>query len=176
MDIKKVKEERHELLARMRDALMEELIACGLREPENENEPEILTVVLDGLGETGDREGGIGEFFFAPSNENDTVMHFCAVLTLIDELEKDYLPQLFEAMSYINFRMPCGCYCTDREGSLLCYRMTVPLSVNLSGEELFEQMNVTMSNAFIAADLYSDMLIKLAAGEKTPESVMDNLI
>ena len=176
MDVKKLIEERHEQLSRIRDTLMEELIACGLREPENENEPEILTVVLDGLGETGDREGGIGEFFFAPSDEDDTVMHFCAVLTLKDELNREYLPNLFEAMSYINFRLPCGCYCTDREGSLLCYRITAPLPINLSGEELFEQMDIVISNAFIAADLYADMLIKLSDGERTMESVLNELI
>ena len=103
MDLGKIKEERHELLTRMRDSFQEELIACEIREPENENEPEILTVVLDGIGETGDMEGGIGEFFFAPpSSENDTVQHFCAVLSLLDDPDREYLPQLFEAMSYIN--------------------------------------------------------------------------
>ena len=176
MDIEKMKEERHELLARLRDSLMEELIACEIREPENENEPEILTVVLDGIGEAGDMEGGIGEFFFAPaSGENDTVMHFCAVITLLDDLDREYLPGLFEAMSYINFRLPCGCYCVDRDASLLCYRITTPLPVSLCGEALFEQMNAVMSNALIAADLYADMLIRLAGGERTLESVLDSI-
>ena len=176
MEMERLKEERHELLTRMRDSLQEELVPCEIREPENENEPEILTVVLDGIGEAGDMEGGIGEFFFAPpSGGNDTVTHFCAVLTLLDELDKEYLPGLFEVMSYINFKLPCGCYCTDREGTLLCYRMTAPLPVSLSGEELFEQMNAVMSNALIAADLYADMLIKLAGGERTPESIKDSI-
>ncbi|MCR4656322.1 MAG: YbjN domain-containing protein [Lachnospiraceae bacterium] len=174
MDIEKIKEERHELLIRIRDSLLEELVACDIREPEGENEPEILTVVLDGIGEAGDMEGGIGEFFFAPpSSEEDTVQHFCAVLTLMDDLGSEHLPELFEAMSYINFRLPCGSYSVDSDASLLCYRLVTPVPMRLSGEELFEQMNVSMANAFTAADLYADMLIKLSAGEKSLKEIND---
>lgn len=176
MDLGKIKEERHELLTRMRDSFQEELIACEIREPENENEPEILTVVLDGIGETGDMEGGIGEFFFVPpSSENDTVQHFCAVLSLLDDPDREYLPQLFEAMSYINFKLPCGSYSVDRDASLLCYRLTSPIPIGLSGEGLFEQMNATMANALTVADLYADMLIKIAGGEKELQDVIGSL-
>ncbi len=176
MDIEKIMEERHEILARMRDSFQEELIACEIREPENEKEPEILAVVLDGIGEIGDMEGGIGEFFFAPlSSENDTVKHFCTVITIADDLDKRYLPDLFEAMSYINFRMPCGSYSVDKDASFICYRLVTPIPMGLSGEELFEQVNVVMANAFTAADLYADMLIELSSGEKTLKDVIDSL-
>ena len=157
MDLGKIKEERHELLTRMRDSFQEELIACEIREPENENEPEILTVVLDGIGETGDMEGGIGEF------------------SLLDDPDREYLPQLFEAMSYINFKLPCGSYSVDRDASLLCYRLTSPIPMGLSGEGLFEQMNATMANALTVADLYADMLIKIAGGEKELQDVIGSL-
>ncbi|MCR4656172.1 MAG: YbjN domain-containing protein [Lachnospiraceae bacterium] len=159
-----------------RDSLQEELIACEIREPENENEPEILMVVLDGIGESGDMEGGIGEFFFAPpSSENDTIQHFCAVLSLLDDPDREYLPQLFEVMSYINFKLPCGSYSVDRDASLLCYRLTSPIPMELSGEGLFEQMNATMANALTVADLYVDTLIKIAGGEKELKDVIGSL-
>lgn len=173
MDIEKLKQERHEMLVRMQDSLQEELVACAIREPEAEGEPEILTVVLDGIGETGELEGGIGEFFFVPpSSEDDTVQHFCAVLTLMDDLPKENLPALFEAMSYINFRLPCGNYCIGKDTSLLSYRLSTPIPMSLSGEPLFEQINVSMANAMTAADLYADDLIRLLSGEKTLQDVI----
>ena len=176
MDIKKIKEERHELLTRMKDSLSEELVACEIREPENENEPEMLLAVLDSIGEMGEMEGGIGEFFFIPpGSEDDTVQHFCCVLTIMDELDTESLPQLFEAMSYVNFNIPCGSYAVDKERSLLCYRLVTPLSMKLSGDDLLENMSISMANAFTAADLYADELIRVASGEKTAEEIRELL-
>ena len=176
MDLEAVMKERHELLIKMRDSLQEGLIACDIREAEKENEPEILTVVLDGIGEAGEKEGGLGEFFFIPpATENDTVMHFCSVITLLDDLNREHLPELFELMSYINFRLPLGSYSVDRDASLLCYRLVTPIPAGVSGDALFSQMNVCMANALTSADLYVDMLIKVAGGEKTLEDVIDSI-
>ena len=176
MDKERILEERHEYLTRIRDSLLEDLIVCELREPESDEEPEILTVVLDGIGEAGELEGGVGEFFFAPlRNAEDTVMHFCAVLTLMDALKKEQLPELFEAMSYINFKMPLGSYSVDRDASLLCYRLVVPLPAGLSGEELLTQINIIMANAFTAVSLYADTLIKMAGGEMTLTEALTEL-
>ncbi len=176
MDLETIMKERHELLSKIRDSFQEDFIACDIREPENENEPEILTVVLDGIGETEEKEGGIGEFFFIPpASENDTVMHFCAVITLLDDLGREHLPDLFEAMSYINFRLPLGCYSVDKEASLLCYRLVTPIPMGVMGEALLQQMNVSMSNALTSADLYADVLVKIAGGEKTLEGVIDSI-
>lgn len=170
MNLEKIKTERHELLTRMRDSLQEDLVACGISEPEGEDEPEILEVVVDGIGEAGELEGGLGEFFFVlPSSEDDTVMHFCCVITLLDELDKECLPKLFEAMSYANFELPLGSYSVDREASILCYKLVTPLPITLSGEDLYEQMNISMANAIASAEMYADELIRAAGKESTPD-------
>jgi len=172
VDINKMTEERHELLTRMRDSLQEELIACDIRQPENEGEPEILMAVIDGIGESGEMEGTIGEFYFIPpSSKEDTVQHFCATLTIADELKEEFLPPLFEAMSYVNFNIPCGSFSVDKDRSMLSFRLVTPLSAGLSGEDLLLQMNISMANAFASADLYADELIKVSGGEKTVEDI-----
>ena len=168
-DIEKMSQERHELLIRLQDSLREEMIACETLEPENKEEPEILTVVLDSFGDE-EREGGAGEFFFLPmSSEEDMVQYFCAVLTLADDIPGENLTALFEAMSYINFVLPCGSYCIDKNRSFLTYKLTVPLPIGLCGDALYEQMNICVSNAVNTADTFSDVLIKIAYGEATED-------
>ena len=165
MGMDKVMEDRRQLLAEIRDSLLEELVACEIREPENEGEPEILTAVLDGIGEEGEKEGTIGEFFFMPmQSEDDTVQHFSAVLTImdgVDELDEDKLSDLYRELNRINYRIPCGSFSVDEDEGLLCYRLTIPILITLTGDELLEQVNVCMANAVMCADLYADELIKM---------------
>ena len=165
MDIEKTMRERHELLERLRDSLQEELVICEILEAENENEPEVLRVLFDSLGQDNE-EGILGEFFFFPlGSDEDAVQHFSAVLTIADEIDKDKLPGLFETMSHINFSVPCGSFCIDQEGEVLIYRLTTPLSVNMKGDELFEQMNICMTNAIICTDMYVDILLQGVNGD-----------
>ena len=161
MDIEKIKSDRHELLERLQAALQEELVACELREAENEGEPEILRVVFDELGQDNE-DGALGEFFFLPpGSEEDEVQHFSAVLTIADDIDKSKLPELYEAMSHINYEIPCGSFCIDKEGENLVYRLTTPLPTAVEGDELFNQMNVCMANALVSADMYMDILVKI---------------
>ncbi|MBO6138037.1 MAG: hypothetical protein J6O71_05430 [Lachnospiraceae bacterium] len=161
MDIEKINSDRHALLERLKDALLEELVACELREPENEGEPEVLRVVLDELGQDSE-DGALGELFFLPpGSEEDEVQHFSAVLTITDDIDRSRLPELYEAMSHINYEIPCGSFCIDKEGENLVYRLTTPLPMAIEGDELFDQMNVCLANALISADMYMDILLKI---------------
>ena len=165
MDTEKMMKERHELLTRLGDSLLEEMIACEIAEPQSEEEPEILTVLLDTFGD-GEREGAAGEFFFMPfSSEEDRVQYFCAVLTLMDDISEENLPALFEAMSGINFALPCGSYSVDRDHRFLTYKLTVPLPAELNSDALYDEMNICVSNAVNSADAYADTLIKISCGE-----------
>ena len=165
MDTEKMMKERHELLTKLRDSLQEEMIACEIYEPQNAEEPEILTVVLDAFGDE-ERDGAAGEFFFMPfSTGEERVQYFCAVLTFMDDIPEENLPVLYEAMSHINFALPCGSYSVDREGSFLTYKLTVPLPAELQGDALYDEMNICVSNAVNTADAYADILIKISCGE-----------
>ena len=160
MDIGTIIQERHELLERLRDSLQEELVISEIREAENEGEPEVLRVVFDQLGQDNE-EGVLGEFFFLPPGSGeDQVQHFSAVLTIADDIDRDRLSGLYEAMSQINYKIPCGSFCIDPEGEFLIYRLTTPLSARMNKDELFDQMNICMTNALISADMYIDILLK----------------
>ncbi len=167
MDIELMMQERHDLLTRLQDSLQEGLIPCEIAEKEEESGPEILTVILDGMGEEGEKEGAVGEFFFLPAaSEEDKVQFFRSVVTLTDTILPESLPALYEAVAKINFRLPCGSYSVDEEGGYLAYILTVPLPMGLSEDALYEQMNVCVGNAAIASDLFSDILLKIASGEE----------
>lgn len=169
MDIEKTMRERHELLERLRDSLQEELIICEILEAENENEPEVLRVLFDELGQDNE-EGVLGEFFFfPPGSDEDEVQHFSAVIAVADEIDKSKLPQLFEAMSYINFRIPCGSFCVDEEGEVLVYRLTTPFSAQMKGDDIYGQMNICMTNALICTDMYMDILLQILEGSETAD-------
>ncbi|MCR4656376.1 MAG: hypothetical protein K5770_09140 [Lachnospiraceae bacterium] len=165
---------RHELLLRLEDSLKEDLIPAMTGEPDEETGIEILNVIFDDMGFDG--EEVLGEFFFTPvTSDEDTVQHFSAVLTLRDEIGEEHLPELFEAMSYVNFSLPCGCYCVDGEKQFLTYKLTVPISTEASDEVLFEEMNVCMGNALASADLYMDLLIKILDGQATVSHILESL-
>ncbi len=165
MDIEMLLKDRQELLEKMRDSLQEELIACEIREAENENEPAVLNVVFDELGQDNE-EGVLGEFFFLPpASEEDEVQHFSTVLTIADDIDKTKLPDLFETMSHINFKIPCGAFCIDEDAEMLLYRHTVPLPIDESKEALLKEMNICMANALVSADMYLDLLLKINNGE-----------
>ena len=176
MDTGKMIKERNELLIRLRDSLQEEMITCEIGEPLNAEEPEILTVVLDAFGDE-ERDGAAGEFFFMPfSTGEERVQYFCAVLTLMDDIPEENLPALYEAMSHINFALPCGSYSVDREGRFLTYKLTVPLPAELQGDALYDEMNICVSNAVNTADAYADILIKISCGETSydPDEIFGN--
>ncbi len=170
--MEEVLKERHKLLERMRDSFQEELIASEIAVPDQEGASEILNVVLDMLGGGEAEEGSFGEFYFDPiHSEEDEIQRFTAAITIMDQLSEEHLPELYEAMAHINFRLPCGAYSIDKEKQFLAYRLTVPLSMELKGDTLYDAMDVCVASAINAADLYMEPLIRLAIGELTLEEM-----
>ncbi len=174
MDIRKIMKERHELLTRMESSFQQQFIAAKIREPENENAPEILSVIFEELGIDGDE--AFGEFFFynLPTEESD-IQHFVAMITIADALDSEHLPELFEAMSYVNRDLPCGSYSVDMDRKFLTFRMAVPLSINMSGDELYDEMDIVAGNAMALVDAHMDILLGVLSGEKDIEYVKQML-
>ena len=109
------------------------------------------------------------------SSEEAEVQYFTAVITIADELDTERIGELFEAMSYINFKVPAGSYCIDKDRSFLVYKLTTPLSVGLSEDALYEQVNISMGTATAMADLYMDLLRRILENEITLEDVITAL-
>lgn len=170
MDKEKIMNDRHEVLEAMEGSLQEELIAAKLNAPEEGNGTEVLTVIFPELGIDGD--GAVGELFFLPVITDEVeVQHFATILTIADEIGEDQYPALYEAISYINFRLPCGAYALDDESGSLIFKLTVPVPAELSKEELLKEMNICSGNAVAAADLHMDLLLRMLDGETTMDDV-----
>ena len=169
-------QERHDLLIRMRDSLQEELVACEVGIPEEEGAPEVLNVILDVLSGGESDEGAIGEFYFDRilSGEEE-IQRFTGAVTIMDIIPEEHLAELYEAMSYINFRLPGGCYSIDKDKTFLAFRLTTPFPMELSGDALYDQMNVCVSNTISIADLFMEPLIRLALGKITVADIISML-
>ncbi len=165
MDKKKILDTRRELLERASDELNEAYIAADIREPQTEGDAGILSVIFDEIGMRG--EEAFGEFLFLPIADGiePNVQHFVAVITIADDLETEHLPELFEAMSYINAQLVCGSYSIDMDKKFLSFKMTVPLPINMPEEELYEEINIVISNAMTLVDLHIDLLTDLIDGD-----------
>ena len=166
--------QRHKVLEKIQNEMQESLIAAQIITTDEEDSPEVLNVVLDGIGFGG--EEAIGEFCFLPLISDETeVQYFSSVISIADELDEDSLQILYEAMSYINFRMMGGSFCIDQNHSFLVYKLTVPVSVLLTDEALYEQVNMYMGTATAMADQYMDLLLRMLDKELTLNDVIISL-
>ena len=169
-----VMDQRHKVLERIQNEMQEGLIAATIITADEEEGPEVLNVVLDGIGFGG--EEAIGEFCFLPLLSDDTeVQYFSSVITIADELDEDCPETLYEAMSYINFQMASGSFCIDRDHSFLVYKLTVPVSVSVTDEALYEQVSMYMGTATAMADKYMDLLLRILDKELTLNDVIISL-
>ncbi len=174
------KKKRHELLERVSKDLNADLIAAAIREPDPEKGTDaILNVMFDEIGMDGNE--ALGEFFFLPLrdtgelNLEPKVQHFMAVITIAEELESDHFPELYEAMSYINSIIPCGAYYIDMDKKFLSYKMTVPLPIELSEEEVYKEIHIITATALSMVDLHIDLLLDLMDGETTLDYIKEVL-
>ena len=166
--------QRHKVLEKIQDDMNEHLIAAQLVSPETEETPEVLNVVLDGIGFEG--EEAIGEFCFIPmASDEAEVQYFTSVISIADEIEDDTLSALFEAMSYINFSVTCGSFSIDMNHSFLVYKLTVPMPVDISDETLYDQVNLYMGTATAMADQYMDLLLRMIEKELTLDDIITAL-
>ncbi len=99
------------------------------------------------------------------------IQHFNTVITLADDLEKEQFPALYEAISYINFRLVCGAYALDEESGSLVFKLSVPMPIDLQGEDLIREINICSGNAVAVLDQHIDLVLGIADGEATMDDV-----
>ena len=125
MDIKKLEERRHELLNKLCQELNEAQIAAAVRK--DEGVPEMVSAILDEIGDPDAELETLGDFYFRPVNsEDDTAQTFMCVITITDELPPERMSEFYEAMSYVNFNLPAGCFSVDKDHRFFCYVLSSP--------------------------------------------------
>ena len=163
---------RDELLDRMVEDFKDAYIAAAVAETEGEDEPKIVRAILD---EIGDDEGVIGEYYFTPiESEEDEVQFFNALITISEDVPEDPAA-LFEAMSYINFTIPAGSFAIDKDHNFISYRLSIPMSIDLGREAVYDAMNIAAGNSAAIADSYAGVLLDVVNKKLSVEEVEDLL-
>ena len=92
-----------------------------------------------------------------------------------EDLPVGRLPQFYEALAYIHFTLPYGTFSIDTGNRFLAYKLCVPLSIEMEGEELYDEINIITGNAAEAVDTYMGVLSDLRDGSMDVEQVVDFL-
>ena len=175
MTMKTINESRHEVLNKILAELEEQMLAAQLSDAQDEESVEVLRVVFDEMGFDSE-DGAIGEFFFMPvGGEEDSVQHFVASVTVADDIKEENKGKLYEALAIINNYLPCGAFVLDGKRSILSYRLTVPLPMGLSADQLYEEVNIVMGNAVAITDQYTDLLLKVNFDGMEVDEVLEAL-
>ena len=175
MNVKELEKMRHEILVQILDDLTEDFFAANLSEKEKEEDVEVLRVIFDDMGyETG--LDAMGEYAFLPIHTTeDEVQYFSSAIIIADTIEKQNLPKLYEAMSILNFYMQCGAYCIDKDKQVLAYKLTTPLPIGLSKEDLYQQVNICMGNSVAVTDQYCDLILRVNEGSLDIPDMLNEL-
>ena len=125
---------------------------------------DILRVAVENFGRNGDAI--LGEFFFLPlENGASDVLYFASVLSLDEVLEPVHLPQLYNAISRLNYYLPAGCFAVNASGTMLVFKVMAQLPGELSEEAMLRQMNIAAVHALQVAEPYTALLIGIAHGD-----------
>ena len=172
MDMNEIDSRRHELLDALRQELNEGQVAAVVTK--DEGQPEMVNAILDELG---DRDMGVaGDFFFRPiQDEDDAAWVFLSVFTITNEIPAERLQPLYEAMSYINFNIPVGHFCIDKDHKFLTYISSSLIPADLEDDEIFREMDIAVGNAFATADSYINILTDVLKGTIGPEGIVEFL-
>ena len=97
------------------------------------------------------------------------------VLTISEELPPERLPALYEAISYINFNVPVGSFCIDKDHRFLCYVLNTLMPVEMEDDLVFQEMDIVLGNAFASADTYIGILSDVLSGKIDADGVVEFL-
>lgn len=167
------KEKQKYVLAVMEEILGEAQVRTLLRSAGEDGLPvDILTTLHTEFGQ--DSDEAMGEFYFAPNaNGESQVQYFTSVITLSEEVNKEHLPELYEAISKLNFYLPVGSFAIDEEDSSLAYKHVVPIRVDCSQEELLQQVDILIAHALSISEEYIAILLHVSEGKATVQDIID---
>ena len=172
MDKTEIEKRRHEMLEALNTELNEEQIAAVVRQ--EEGMPEMVSALLDELGDE-DMEI-VGDFYFRPmKTDEDGAQIFMSVITISDELPQDRLAELYEAIAYVNFTLPAGCFSIDKDHRVFCYVLNAMLPMALSDDAVYKTINLAVGNTFAIVDSYIGILCDVIDGTIDADGVVEFL-
>ena len=97
--------------------------------------------------------------------EEPEMQYFQCALLLADDLEGTDIPALQKFCASLTHKAMVGAYYVDEEGMRLMYKLGVPLDIDLSDEDLFNEMNIVIGNAISIVDSSLYDLLQIVDGE-----------
>lgn len=160
-----IKQFQHELLLALKKDFEQVDIPVNLRDAKEENLPmDILTSLHMDYGH-GQHEV-MGEYYFFPMPGEQAAAHyFSTMINLENDIHKDCLPQLREAVSALNFYVQCGSFVVNPAGTLLGFRFVSLIPMDTTFENALQMMNLNVGHSLELAESQVDGLIRLAQGE-----------
>ena len=135
---------------------------------------EILRVIVDDYGVDG--APVLAEFFFLDTdNAAEDTLYFNCVINLSTELSKEKLPDLFAAISKLNFYLSGGGFAVDSEETILVYRTMVQMPKDFGVDKLNAMMSSTAAHALQFLEPYASVMIQIAEGRGGLDSLLSML-
>lgn len=169
MDKTTLKNMRHNVLAATRDEFVTELIPCELL-GNDENGVEVLSVLFEDFAMDGYEANA--EYFFMPSNDDDEIQYFVNLVTLLEELNKDNLNELFAAVASINTYVLTGCFSIDAGAGTLVYKHTYELPIDADEETMKLDLDMSMGTAMQMVSDFAYLLIEINEGKRNAQSAI----
>ncbi len=134
---------------------------------------DILRAEVPGFGS--DLTSVLGEFFFIPLDDEDT-LYFSTVITLSSDLPKAAAPDVAAAIARLNFYLPCGCFALGEQDKNLVFRLTVPLAADNTDKALKKDLSVAADRALGIAGSYEGYLKLVIKNEINVDEMMEMLL
>ena len=171
-----MKERKTKLLKMLQERMREWEMASVYRDAQAQQLPtDILTTLITEFGNG--LEDAMGEFFFLPELEGreEDALCFNCVLTLAEDLVEDYVPALYEAIALLNYYMEAGAFAVNKEKTLLAYRNSLALPIELGDEAALDMILANIAYSINVAERFSDLLVQISDGRMSVEELKDML-
>ena len=169
MDLKKLYQERHDILSVMEQEFTKEFVPAKLTD-KDDYDVEVLAVILeevavDGLTST-------GEFFFLPNKEDEELQFFVNLITISEELPKETMGELCAAVAAINTYVMTGAFAIDPVAGSLIYKHVYEMPIDLEKDSVAGYVDMSMGTTIQMVQQYAYYLIDVKEGKRTAENVV----
>ena len=149
----------------------EELIPTVLKSADDSFPIDVLSMIVYDLGN--EESECMGEFAFLNIDEQEELQTLTGVVTLTDNISMEHFGELLEAINALNYYIPYGNFSVSRSDKNLVYKISSPIPVSLSEDQLYAQVELFISNSFLMVDKYIDILFDIASGTKKADIVYE---
>lgn len=174
--MKNVEELQLKALEKLDNIFKEAQIAAILQKKGEEGiSNNVLSCLNDSFGVSGAEV--MSRFYFAPMEVSpEGVQYFVAMSTLSDELPIERVAEVSQAVGMLNYYIPYGAFAVDPLTRSVIYRITTPITTELSEEELIEEVDILAGQSLDMAERYCYLILQVAFQGMSVDDFMDTIL